>query len=211
MSGNVIKRYAVAGPVARIARAAVTIYLGMERCAVEAACTAALGGIDGPRFGPHAGRLGGDVAGFRSVALGRPGSTWVELSERITILRSAGAGYVEAWLPELDYPYLAIGFQADYAVVHLFAGAERVLLLGSDGTACSDEPIEVPIPDETGILTADFVIDTDRAFQLMHTFILNGLADHFGTWHELSASRHPFHASHNRPREHRGRSGRLPR
>jgi hypothetical protein len=99
------------------------------------------------------------------VALGRPGSTWVELSERITTLRSAGAGYVEAWLPELDYPYLAIGFQADYAVVHLFASAERVLLLGSDGTACSDEPIEVPILDETGIFTADFAIDTDRAFR----------------------------------------------
>ncbi|GAA3207727.1 hypothetical protein ACFO1B_19075 [Dactylosporangium siamense] len=119
------------------------------------------------------------------VTPARPGSTWVELSERITALRSAGAGYVEAGFPELDYPYLAIGFRADYAVVHSFASAEHVFLLGSDGTACSDEPIEVPILDETGTFTADFVIDTDHAFQLMHAFILNGSADHLGTWHEL--------------------------
>ncbi|WP_327007622.1 hypothetical protein OHA72_10325 [Dactylosporangium sp. NBC_01737] len=113
------------------------------------------------------------------------GSTLAELSERVAVLRSIGEGYVEAGFPDRDYPYLAFGFRARYAIVEIFPSAERTLLLVGNGVVANDINAEVPILDELATFTGDFVTDVDRAWTLVRSFLLDGSAVHLGTWQEL--------------------------
>lgn len=52
-----------------------------------------------------------------------------QLVDELAELRDRGRGYVEISVSELDKFQLAVGFQADYAVIHLFDDEERAFLL----------------------------------------------------------------------------------
>jgi hypothetical protein len=39
--------------------------------------------------------------------------------------------------------------------------------------------------DALAIFTGDVVMDADRAWSLVRSFLLTGSPDHLGTWHEL--------------------------
>ncbi|MFJ2095565.1 hypothetical protein ACIOEW_41200 [Streptomyces sp. NPDC087901] len=72
---------------------------------------------------------------------------------------------------------LILAFQDDHAVVHLMSDTERMSLLAGDGAVPPGAEIEVAITDELAAFTGDFVLDTDRAWDLVNDFIHQGRAD----------------------------------
>jgi hypothetical protein len=108
-----------------------------------------------------------------------------DLSERFNELRSHGQGYLEVRLPDRDHPNLTMGFREDYAVIHLFTSAEQVSLLVGDGTVPPGDVVEVPIMDDLGVFTGDFVLGVDRAWDLVHSFIRTESPGDLGEWCEL--------------------------
>ncbi|MFJ9710832.1 hypothetical protein [Streptomyces sp. NPDC101234] len=108
-----------------------------------------------------------------------------DLSDRFNDLRSRGQGYVEVRLPNREFPVLTLAFRDDHAVVHLVSDTERVSLLMGDGTVPSGAEVEVPIIDDLAAFTGDFVLDVDRAWNLVHDFTQTS-ADHpLGEWCEV--------------------------
>jgi hypothetical protein len=108
-----------------------------------------------------------------------------DLSARFNDLRSRGQGYIEVRLPNREFPVLTLAFRDDHAVVHLMSDAERTSLLMGDGTVPSGAEVEVPIIDGLAAFTGDFVLDTDRAWNLMHDFTRTRAARPLGEWCEV--------------------------
>jgi hypothetical protein len=108
-----------------------------------------------------------------------------DLSDRFSELRSRGQGYVEVRSPNRQFPVLTLGFRGDHAVVHLMSDSERMSLLVGDGTMPSSAEVEVPIMDDLAAFTGDFVLDVDRAWNLVYDFTRTQAADPLGEWREL--------------------------
>lgn len=108
-----------------------------------------------------------------------------DLSDRFSDLRSRGQGYIEVRLPNGEFPVLILAFRDDYAVVHLMSDTERMSLLVGDGTVPSGAEVEVPIMDDLAAFTGDFVLDTDRAWHVVHDFTQTRAACPQGEWCEL--------------------------
>lgn len=108
-----------------------------------------------------------------------------DLSDRFNDLRSRGQGYVEVRLPNREFPVLILAFRGDRAVAHLMSAPERMSLLVGDGTVPSDSEVEVPIMDDLATFTGDFVLDVDRAWELVHDFTQTRAAGPWGEWREL--------------------------
>ncbi|MFI2375826.1 hypothetical protein ACH5AO_12260 [Streptomyces sp. NPDC018964] len=108
-----------------------------------------------------------------------------DLSDRFNNLRSLGQGYVEVRSPDREFPRLILAFRDDHAVVHLMSDTERMSLLAGDGTVLSGAKVEVPIMDDLAAFTGDFVLDVDRAWDLLHNFTRTWAAGPLGEWCEL--------------------------
>lgn len=108
-----------------------------------------------------------------------------DLSDRFDDLRSCGQGYIEVRSPNKELPVLILAFRDDHAVVHLMSDAERMSLLVGDGTMPSGAEVEVPIMDDLAMFTGDFVLDIDRAWELVHDFTQALAAGPLGEWCEL--------------------------
>ncbi|MEU6251563.1 hypothetical protein [Streptomyces sp. NPDC047043] len=108
-----------------------------------------------------------------------------DLSDRFNDLRSCGQGYVEVRSPDREFPVLILAFRDDHAVVHLLSDTERMSLLVGDGTVPSGAEVEVPIMDDLAVFTGDFVLNTDRAWDLVQDFTQTRAADRLGEWCEL--------------------------
>ncbi|MFJ7969718.1 hypothetical protein [Streptomyces sp. NPDC096324] len=80
---------------------------------------------------------------------------------------------------------LILAFRGDHAIIHLMSDAERMSLLIGDGTVPSGAEVEVPIMDDLAAYTGNFVLDTDRAWELVHDFTQTGAAGPLGEWCEL--------------------------
>ncbi|SEF17609.1 hypothetical protein SAMN05216533_8427 [Streptomyces sp. Ag109_O5-10] len=80
---------------------------------------------------------------------------------------------------------LTLAFRDDHAAVHLMSDTERMSLLAGDGTAPSGAEVEVPIMDGLAAFTGDFVLDVDRAWDLVHVFTQTREAGPLGEWCEL--------------------------
>ena len=108
-----------------------------------------------------------------------------DLADRFNELRSRGHGYVEVRLPNREFPVLSLAFRDDHAVVHLMSSTERMSLLVGDGTVPSGAEVEVPIMDDLAAFTGDFVLDIDRAWDLLHSFPQTQASGPLGEWCEL--------------------------
>ncbi|MEV0474192.1 hypothetical protein AB0I50_30260 [Streptomyces prunicolor] len=108
-----------------------------------------------------------------------------DLADRFNDLRSRGQGYVEVRSPNRDFPVLTLAFRDDHAVVHLMSDTGRMSLLAGDGTVPSSVEVEVPVMDDLAAFTGDFVLDVDRAWNLMHDFMRTRAAEPLGEWREL--------------------------
>ncbi|MFD7771115.1 hypothetical protein [Streptomyces sp. NPDC059787] len=93
-----------------------------------------------------------------------------DLSDRFNDLRARGQGYVEVRWPDREFPVLTLAFRDGHAVVHLMSDTERMSLLVGDGTVPSEAGVEVPIMDNLAVFTGDFVLDVDRAWDVVHDF-----------------------------------------
>src|SRR3954466_15047836 len=105
-----------------------------------------------------------------------------DLSDRFNELRSRGQGYVEVRSPNREFPVLSLAFRDDHAVVHLMSSTERMSLLVGDGTVPSGAEVEVPIIDDLAVFTGDFVLDFDRAWELVHDFTQTRVAHPRDEW-----------------------------
>ncbi|MEU1622868.1 hypothetical protein ABZ479_36945 [Streptomyces sp. NPDC005722] len=109
-----------------------------------------------------------------------------DLSDRFNNLRSRGQGYLEVRSPNREFPVLTLAFRDNHGVVHLMSDPDRMYLLVGDGTVPSSAEVEVPIMDDLGLFTGHFVLDIDRAWELVHDFTQTwGAADPLGEWCEL--------------------------
>lgn len=108
-----------------------------------------------------------------------------DLSDRFNDLRSLGLGYVEVRSPTREFPVLILGFRDDHAVIHLMSDSERMSLLVGDGTVPAGAEVEVLIMDDLAAFTGDFVLDIDRAWDLVHDFTQTWAAGPLGEWCEL--------------------------
>ncbi|MEU9663888.1 hypothetical protein [Streptomyces chartreusis] len=108
-----------------------------------------------------------------------------DLSDRFNDLRSCGQGYLEVRLPDREFPVLILAFRDDHAVVHLMCDTEQMSLLVGDGTVPSGAEVEVPIMDDLAVFTGDFVLNIDRAWELVHDFTQTRAAEPLGEWREL--------------------------
>ncbi|MEV8593614.1 hypothetical protein [Streptomyces sp. NPDC052012] len=108
-----------------------------------------------------------------------------ELSDRFNDLRSSGQGYVEVRSSYREFPVVMLAFREGHAVVQLMSDAERMSLLVGDGTVPSGTEVEVPIMDDLAVFTGDFVLDADRAWDLMHDFLQTWTVSHLGEWCEV--------------------------
>lgn len=105
-----------------------------------------------------------------------------DLSDRFDDLRSCGQGYVEVRSPDREFPVLTLAFRVDHAVVHMMSDTERMSLLAGDGAVSSGAEVEVPIVDDLTVFTGEFVLDVDRAWDLVHEFIQTRAAGPLGEW-----------------------------
>lgn len=112
-------------------------------------------------------------------------SNVADLTDHFTALRSRGQGYLEVRLSGGEFPLLTIGFQDDQAVIHLFDDAEKSSLLVGDATATADAVVQVPIMDDLAVFSGDCVLAVDRAWALVHHFILTGAPGELGQWRAL--------------------------
>ena len=100
-------------------------------------------------------------------------------------LRTSGRGHLEVNLPDSLYPYLTLSFLGDHAVIHLFTSEESVSLLVGDGSVSPEGQFDVPVMDELGTFTGDFVMRVDRAWDVMENFVRTGTVEGLGEWYEL--------------------------
>lgn len=105
-----------------------------------------------------------------------------DLSDRFDDLRSCGQGYVEVRSPDREFPVLTLAFRVDHAVIHMMSDTERMSLFAGDGAVSSGAEVEVPIVDDLAVFTGEFVLDVDRAWDLVHEFIQTRAAGPLGEW-----------------------------
>ncbi|MEE1671584.1 hypothetical protein RCR19_39870 [Streptomyces sp. WAC07094] len=108
-----------------------------------------------------------------------------DLSDRFSNLRSRGQGYLEVRSPNREFPVLILAFRDNHAVIHLMSDTERMSLHVGDGTVPSGAEVEIPIMDDLAVFTGDFVLDIDRAWELVHDFTQTWRASPLGEWCEL--------------------------
>ncbi|MFG3187222.1 hypothetical protein [Streptomyces nigra] len=75
---------------------------------------------------------------------------------------------------------LTLAFRDVHAVGHLMGDTERMSLLVGDGTVPSGAEVEVPIMNDLAAFTGDFVLDTDRAWDLVRSFTQTRVAGSLG-------------------------------
>ncbi|MFD5570294.1 hypothetical protein [Streptomyces cadmiisoli] len=112
-------------------------------------------------------------------------SAAADLAGHLNELRILGQGYVEVRLPGSDLPYLAMGFQGDHAVVHLFDDSGGLSLLVGDGTAAPDAEVSVMILNELAFFTGDFTLSLDHAWDIVRDFTQTGTTGELGQWRAL--------------------------
>ncbi|MFD3505384.1 hypothetical protein ACFWWT_47980 [Streptomyces sp. NPDC058676] len=100
-------------------------------------------------------------------------------------LRASGRGHLEVNLPDSLYPYLTLSFLGDHAVIHLFTSEDSVSLLVGDGSVSPEGEVDVPVMDDLGTFTGDFVMGVDRAWDVMENFVRAGTVEGLGEWYEL--------------------------
>ncbi|MEU8218369.1 hypothetical protein AB0C47_21720 [Micromonospora taraxaci] len=105
-----------------------------------------------------------------------------DLVERFSELRAKGQGYLEV-RGEAEFPVCALGFEGSAAVVHLMSGDGVVSLLIADEPG--DASAEVLVMDDLVEFSAGFVLDLDRAWQVIEEFIRTGDPARAGDWFEL--------------------------
>jgi hypothetical protein len=108
-----------------------------------------------------------------------------DLSDRFDDLRSRGHGYIEVRSPDTEFPVLSLAFRDDHAVIHLMRSPERMSLLIGDGTVPSGAEVEVLMVDDLVAFTGDFVLDIDRAWDLICEFTQTRAAGSLGEWCEV--------------------------
>ncbi|MBQ1040811.1 MULTISPECIES: hypothetical protein [Micromonospora] len=104
------------------------------------------------------------------------------LVERFGELRAQGQGYLEV-RGDANFPVCALGFKGSAAVVHLMSDDGVVSPLVADQPA--DVSAEVLVMDALIEFTADFVLDLDRAWQVVEEFLRTGDPARAGDWFEL--------------------------
>lgn len=112
-------------------------------------------------------------------------STVSELTAHFNELRSRGRGHLEVRLTDREFPWLAMGFQGNQAVIHLFDEAGGSALLAGDDSSAVDATVDVPVMDDLASFSGDFVLTVDRAWALMLAFIQTRTHDGLGEWCEL--------------------------
>ncbi|GGX69467.1 hypothetical protein GCM10010358_24940 [Streptomyces minutiscleroticus] len=105
-----------------------------------------------------------------------------DLSDRFNDLRSCGQGYIEVRSPNREFPVLILAFRDEHAVLHLMSDTERMSLLVGDGTVPLDTGVEVPIVDDLAAFMGDFVLNVERAWDLVHDFTRTGAVGPPGEW-----------------------------
>ncbi|MGW1728943.1 hypothetical protein ACWCQK_39555 [Streptomyces sp. NPDC002306] len=100
-------------------------------------------------------------------------------------LRASGQGHLEVNFPDSLYPYLTLSFLGDHAVIHLFTSEGSVSLLHGDGSVSPEGEVDVPVMDDLGTFTGDFVMGVDRAWDVTENFVRAGTVEGLGEWCEL--------------------------
>ncbi|MFI7427309.1 hypothetical protein ACIBPB_10005 [Micromonospora sp. NPDC049836] len=104
------------------------------------------------------------------------------LIERFDQLRAQGRGYLEV-RSDAAFPVLTLGFTGSAAVVHLMTAEDAFSLLAADEPARANA--EALVLDDPVEFTADFVLDLERAWQVVEDFVRTGDPDRSGQWREL--------------------------
>ncbi|WP_433126161.1 hypothetical protein ACQPWW_26020 [Micromonospora sp. CA-240977] len=104
------------------------------------------------------------------------------LIERFDELRAQGRGYLEV-RAGAALPVLTLGFTGSVAVVHLITDEDAMSLLAADEPASADA--KVLVLDDPVEFTADFVLNLERAWQVVEDFVRTGDPDRAGDWREL--------------------------
>ncbi|MFD6285256.1 hypothetical protein [Streptomyces sp. NPDC060205] len=108
-----------------------------------------------------------------------------ELSDRFSDLRSRGQGYVEVRSPHTEFPVVTLAFRGDHAVIHLMRDTVRMSLLVGDGTVVTEA--EVPVMNESVAFSGEFVLNIDRAWDLVTCFIRTWAPGPLGEWSQYVA------------------------
>ncbi|GAB3946775.1 hypothetical protein [Micromonospora vulcania] len=109
-------------------------------------------------------------------------SGFADLVERFSELRAQGQGYLEV-RGDAKFSVCALGFLGSAAVIHLMSGTGVISLLVADEPG--DSSAEVLVMDDLVEFTADFVLDVDRAWQVVEEFVRTGDPARAGDWFEL--------------------------
>ncbi|MHA4950685.1 Imm1 family immunity protein [Micromonospora sp. SD19] len=104
------------------------------------------------------------------------------LIERFNELRTQGRGYIEVRAGDA-FPVLTLGFTESAAVVHLMTDDSATSLLAADEPASMNA--EVLVLDDPVEFAADFILDLERAWQVVEEFVRTGALGRAGGWHEL--------------------------
>ncbi|MEU1763366.1 MULTISPECIES: hypothetical protein [Micromonospora] len=104
------------------------------------------------------------------------------LFERFDELRTQGRGYVEVRAGDV-FPVLTLGFTESAAVVHLMTDESTMSLLAADEPASMNA--QVLVLDDLVEFAADFVLDLERAWQVVEEFVRTGAPGRAGAWREL--------------------------
>ncbi|MFF0252136.1 hypothetical protein ACFYPW_06560 [Micromonospora zamorensis] len=102
--------------------------------------------------------------------------------ERFDELRAQGRGYLEVRSSAV-FPVLTLGFAGSAAVVHLMTDEGSIYLLAANEPAAADA--EVQVLDDVVDFTADFVLNLERAWQVVEEFVRAGDLRRAGEWREL--------------------------
>ena len=94
-------------------------------------------------------------------------------------------GYAELNLAGRPHPSLALSFRDGRGVVHRFSAADRVSLLGGDGSVPDEDVLALPLLLGDAEFTGAFVLGADRARTVVRDFVATGDTDPLGTWHDL--------------------------
>ncbi|MET8373600.1 hypothetical protein [Micromonospora profundi] len=109
-------------------------------------------------------------------------SDFAGLIERFEELRAQRRGYLEV-RGSAVFPVLTLGFAGSAAVVHLMMDEDAMSLLAADKPADADA--EVVVLDDPVDFNADFVLNLERAWQIVEEFVRTGDPRRAGEWREL--------------------------
>ncbi|GAA2184967.1 hypothetical protein [Micromonospora lupini] len=109
-------------------------------------------------------------------------SDFAGLAKRFDDLRAQRRGYLEVRGSAM-FPVLTLGFAGSAAVVHLLTDENAISLLAADQPADADA--EVLVLDDPVHFTADFVLNLERAWQVVEEFARTGDPRRAGEWREL--------------------------